>query len=93
MPSNVLIRADGNTVECMATDTEIGIRMKVEGTVKEEGTITVSAQKLGDIVEGWPVEKPIDLATTTDGRVEITCGNDFTRSSSWLMRNCHNSFC
>ena len=76
MPSNVLIRADGNTVECMATDTEIGIRMKVEGTVKEEGAIAISAQKLGDIVEGWPVEKPIDVATTTDGRVEITCGND-----------------
>ena len=76
MPSNVLIRAKGNTVECMATDMEIGIRRKVEGTVREEGTITVSAEKLGDIVEGWPTEKPIDLATTTDGRVEITCGND-----------------
>ena len=76
MPSNVLIRAKGNTVECMATDMEIGIRRKVEGTVREEGTITVSAEKLGDIVEGWPVEKPIDLATTADGRVEITCGND-----------------
>ena len=76
MPSNVLIRAKGNTVECMATDMEIGIRMKVEGTVREEGTITVSAEKLGDIVEGWPTEKPIDMATTTDGRVEITCGND-----------------
>ena len=76
MPSNVLIRAKGNTVECMATGMEIGIRMKVEGTVREEGTITVSAEKLGDIVEGWPTEKPIDVATTTDGRVEITCGND-----------------
>ena len=76
MPSNVLIRAKGNTVECMATDMEIGIRRKVEGTVREEGTITVSAEKLGDIVEGWPTEKPIDMATTTDGRVEITCGND-----------------
>ena len=76
IPSNVLIRAEGNTVECMATNMEIGIRMKVEGTVREEGTIAVSAQKLGDIVKGWPVEKPIDLATTTDGRVEITCGND-----------------
>ena len=76
MPSNVLIRAEGDTVECMATDMEIGITMKVEGTVKEEGAITVSAEKLGDIVEGWPTEKPIDLATTTDGRVEITCGND-----------------
>ena len=76
MPSNVLIRAKGNIVECMATGMEIGIRMKVEGTVREEGTITVSAEKLGDIVEGWPTEKPIDVATTTDGRVEITCGND-----------------
>ena len=76
MPSNVLIRAEGNTVECIATDMEVGIRMKVEGTVREEGTITVSAEKLGDIVEGWPTEKPIDLATTTDGKVEITCGND-----------------
>lgn len=76
MPSNVLIRAEGDTVECIATDMEVGIRMKVEGTVREEGTITVSAEKLGDIVEGWPTEKPIDLATTTDGKVEITCGND-----------------
>ena len=76
MPSNVLIRAEGNTVECMATDTEIGIKMKVEGTVREEGTIAVSAEKLGDIVEGWPIEKPIDLATTADGRVRITSGDD-----------------
>ena len=73
---NVLIHAEGSTIECMATDMEIGIRMKVEGTVREEGTITVSAEKLGDIVKGWPAEKPIDLATTTDGRAEITSGDD-----------------
>ena len=76
MPSNVLIRAEGDTVECMATDMEIGIRMKVEGTIREEGTIVVSAEKLGDIVKAWPAEKPIDLATTTDGRVRITSGDD-----------------
>ena len=74
--SNILIHAEGRTIECMATDMEIGIRMKVEGTVREEGSITVSAQKLEDIVKEWPAEKPIDLATTTDGRVEITSGND-----------------
>lgn len=75
--SNVLIQAEGNTIECMATDAEIGIRMKVEGTVKAEGTILVSAEKLVDIVKAWPAEQPIDLATTDD-RVEITCG-DSTR--------------
>ena len=76
IPSNVLIHAEGNTIECMATDTEIGIRMKVEGTVKEAGAITVPAQKLGDIVKAWPAEKPIDLTKTADGRVRITSGDD-----------------
>ena len=73
--SNVLIQAGGNTIECMATDAEIGIRMKVDGTVKEAGTILIPAKKLVDIVKAWPVGRPIDLATTTDDQVEITCGN------------------
>ena len=77
--SNVLIQAEGGTIECMATDTEIGIRMKVDGTVKEKGTILVSAEKLVDIVKAWPAEQQIDLATTTDDRVEITCGDSVRR--------------
>ena len=74
--SNVLIQATESTIECMATDAEIGIRMKVDGTVKEAGTILVSIEKLVDIVKAWPVEKPIDLATTIDGHVEITCSDN-----------------
>ncbi len=77
--SNVLIQAEGNTIECMATDTEIGIRMKVDGTVTEKGTILVSAEKLVDIVKAWPAEQRIDLATTTDDQVEITCGDSVRR--------------
>ncbi|RKU14135.1 DNA polymerase III subunit beta [Candidatus Poribacteria bacterium] len=73
--SNVLIQAEGSTIECMATDAEIGIRMKVDGTVKEAGSILVSAEKLADIVKTWPAEKPIDFATTKDDHVEITCGD------------------
>ncbi len=71
----ILIHAEGSTIECMATDTEIGIRMKVDGTVKEAGTIFIPAGKLVDIVEAWPTEKPIDLTTTTNNRIEITSGN------------------
>ncbi len=73
--SNVLIHAEGSTIECMATDTEMGIRMKVDGTVKEAGSILVPAEKLADIVKTWPAEQPIDLATTKDDHVEITCGD------------------
>ena len=72
---NILIHAKESTIECIATDTEIGIRMKIEGTIKEEGTIIVSAQKLEDIVKELSAEKPINLATTMDGQVEITCAD------------------
>ena len=75
MLSNVLIQAEGSTIACMATDTEMGIRMKVDGTVKEAGSILVPAEELADIVKAGPAKKLIDLATTTDDRVEITCGN------------------
>ena len=73
--SNVLIQAEGSTIECMATDAEMGIRMKVDGTVKEAGSILVPAEKLADIVKTSPAEKPINLATTTDDHVEITYGD------------------
>lgn len=78
--SNVFIHAVGNTIECMATDREIGIRMKVEGTVSEEGEIVVSAQKLTDIVKGWQSDKPINLATTATDSIEISNGNGVRKS-------------
>ena len=78
--SNVFIHAMGDTIECMATDTEIGIRMKVEGAVKEEGQIVVSAQKLADIVKGWQSDKPINLATTATDSIEISSGNGVRKS-------------
>lgn len=78
--SNVFIHAMGGTIECMATDTEIGIRMKVEGAVKEEGQIVVSAQKLADIVKGWQSDKPINLATTATDSIEISSGNGVRKS-------------
>ncbi len=73
--SNILIQAEGSTIECMATDAEMGIRMKVAGSVKEAGSILIPAEKLVDIVKTWPAEQPIDLATTKDDHVEITCGD------------------
>ncbi len=78
--SNVLIHAEGNLIECMATDMEIGIKLKVEGTVREEGTIVVSSKKLGDIVKEWSVGKPIYLSTTADDQVEITGGNGVSKT-------------
>ena len=73
--SNVLIQAADGKIECVATDLEVGIKMKVEGVIQEDGAITVSAKKLADIVKELPVDKTIHLATTANDRVEITCGD------------------
>lgn len=78
--SNVFIHAAGDTIECMATDTEIGIRMKVEGTIREEGDIVVSAQKLADILKEWQSEKSINLTTTATDSIEISSGNGVRKS-------------
>ena len=78
--SNVFIHAAGDTIECIATDTEISIRMKVEGTVREEGRIAVSIQKLADVVRGWQPEKPINLATTAPDSIKVSGGTGVHKS-------------
>ncbi len=73
--SNVLIQAADGNIECVATDLEVGIKIKVEGIIQEDGAITVSAKKLADIIKELPEDKAIQLVTTANDRVEITCGD------------------
>ena len=73
--SNVLIEAADGRIACIATDLEIGIKIRVEGVIQEEGAITVAAKKLADIVKELPEDKTIHLVTTANDRVEITCGD------------------
>ncbi len=74
MLSNVLIKADAEKIECAATDSEVGVRTKVDGTIQEDGAITVPAKKLADIVKGLP-ELDIHLTTPTNNLVKLACGN------------------
>ena len=72
--ANILIRAQDGVIECAATDLEVAIKVKVEGTITEEGEITVSAKKFVDIVRELP-DKEIEFTTTANDRVELTCGD------------------
>ncbi len=78
--SNVFIHAEADRIECIATDADISIKVKVDGMVKEEGKIVVPAEQLGNIVNEWNPEKPINLTTTVDNQVEITGGNGMTKN-------------
>ena len=72
--ANILIRAQDEGIVCAATDLEVGIKVRVDGTITEVGEITVSAKKLVDLVRELP-DKPIKLVTTANDRIELTCGD------------------
>ena len=68
--SNVLIRTEAGAI-----DLEVSVRMKVEGTTKAEGTITVPAQKLIETLKTLPTDMPVNLVKTANDTVEIRCGD------------------
>ena len=63
--SNILIKAEKNTLTVSATNLEIGITCTVAGKVDEEGSITIPARLMTDFVSNLP-DGNIDL--TLDGQ-------------------------
>jgi DNA polymerase III subunit beta len=71
--ANVLIEAQNNDIRITATDLEVGIRGRVDGEIRKEGTVTVSAKKLYEIVREVPDEQ-IQLKRLENDWVEIRSG-------------------
>ena len=70
---NILIKTVDGKIEMSATDLEVAIKVNVEGTIAEEGAVTVSAKKLGEIVRSLPSEE-IKFESSPKHRVTLTCG-------------------
>lgn len=71
---NVLIKAEENILEIMATDLEIGIKLSFNSSVEQEGSITFSAKKLFEIIRELP-EKDISFEDTNNNWIKIFCDN------------------
>lgn len=71
--SNVLIEAKGKNVNILATDLEVFIKDAVGANVSEEGSVTVGARKLFEIVKELPDEN-IDVAAGKENKVTIKGG-------------------
>jgi DNA polymerase-3 subunit beta len=71
--ANVLIESQKNDVHVTATDLEVGIRGRVDGEVLREGTVTVNAKKLYEIVREVPNEQ-VQLKRLENDWVEIRSG-------------------
>lgn len=67
--SNILLEAKSDGVDIIATDLELGMRGLYKATVKEPGSITLSARKLYEILKELP-----------NGEIELTVG-----ANNWAM--------
>jgi len=70
--SNILINAQDERIEMSATDLEVGIRIQVNGTIIEPGSITIPARKISEIIRELPTSV-VKIITTANDRVEIEC--------------------
>lgn len=71
--ANVLIESSKGNVRLTATDLEVGVRGRFEGEVAQEGSITVNAKKLYEIVREAP-EETLRLKRLENDWVEIKSG-------------------
>lgn len=71
--ANVLIEAQKGEVRLTATDLEVGVRGGVEGTVSKEGTVTVNAKKLYEIIREVPNDQ-VQIKRLENDWVEIRSG-------------------
>ena len=70
--SNVLIETKNDEIIITATDLEVGIRSKYKSKTIEEGSVTVSAKKLFEIIKELPNEE-INFNSKNNFWVEIIC--------------------
>jgi DNA polymerase III subunit beta len=73
--SNILIEASGEHIDISATDLDVTIRCGCPAEVTVEGTTTISARRLFDIVRLLPDSSVIDLSLLENDWVELKSGN------------------
>lgn len=71
--ANVLLEAHQGRITIMATDLEVFIKDASPAEVSEEGSVTVNARKIFEIVKELPDNK-IDVSTGKDDKVTLKAG-------------------
>ena len=77
--SHILIEAKKSEIRLTATDLEIGISMRVEGEVIEEGSFTVPGRKFSEIVKELPSEVSIHISLKKGQSINIEAGKSYFR--------------
>ncbi len=73
--SNILLEAMGGRLEITATDLDVTIRCGCPVTVGTEGTTTISARRLFDIVRLLPDGADVDFSLLENDWIDLRCGS------------------
>lgn len=76
--SNVLIEANGQTIVMTATDLTVSIRASIEGTVLEEGAVTLPARRLFQLIRELTAPE-VTIDANDAGVASITAGTSHFR--------------
>jgi DNA polymerase III subunit beta len=71
--ANVLLEAQKGSIRITATDLEVGVRGEIEGAVAKDGTVTVNAKKLYEIIREAPDDQ-VQVKRLENEWVEIRSG-------------------
>jgi DNA polymerase-3 subunit beta len=70
--SNILLRAEGESVELCGTDLDISVKVSIDAEVESDGAVTVPAKKFSEITRELE-DAPVHLTADQD-QIEIECG-------------------
>ncbi len=85
--SHILLEAKKEGVKLTSTDLEIGVSVRVEGEVLEEGAITVPARKFSEIVKELPNLNKINISLKKGQSIHIESGKSYFRLSGLLKED------
>lgn len=77
--SHILVEGRKDGIRLTTTDLEIGVVVKVEGEVQEEGAITIPAKKFSEIIKELASNAPIHITVKKSQTVTIEAGKSFFR--------------
>ncbi|NLT67405.1 MAG: DNA polymerase III subunit beta [Acidobacteria bacterium] len=85
--SNILLEAAGEHIDIAATDLDVTIRCGCPAVVQAEGTTTISARRLFDIVRLLPESSDIEFSLLENDWVELRSGNSEYKIVALLKDN------
>jgi DNA polymerase-3 subunit beta len=77
--SHILIEAKKNEIRLTATDLEVGITVKIDGEVTEEGAVAVPARKFSEIAKELSPTSTVNIAVKKGQSISIESGKSYFR--------------